>query len=329
MRALVTAEFDRQALLELENLGYSISTAGWGMTGQTLAEEELCSMMEDVSLLVVEVERVTPAVIAAAPGLKIVATCRSGPSNVAVDAATEAGVAVLCTPGRNSDSVADFVMGLILTLGRNIWRADTHLRQHGWHVEGEIPYFHFRGPELDQVTLGLVGCGAIGRGVACRATALEMRVVGYDPFLRQEDVGSSFRLCGLSELVEQSDFLSLHVPLNDATRGLIGSAQLSSMKTSSYLINTARAAIVDEQALFAALEERAIAGAALDVFWTEPLPKDSRWLTLDNVILTPHIAGASDHVKVHHSAMVVDDVRTCLSGRRPQRQVNNPVALHR
>jgi D-3-phosphoglycerate dehydrogenase len=326
MRALITAEFDRQSLLELESLGYSVTTAGWGSTRHALAEDELCSMMPGMSLLVVEVERVTPAVVAAGPQLKIVATCRSGPSNVAVDAATQAGVAVLCTPGRNADSVADFVLGLILALGRNIRRADAYLRQYGWFVGSEIPYFHFRGPELHRATLGVVGCGAIGSGVARRATALGMRVLGYDPFLCQEDVGSSSRLCGLAELLERSDFVSLHVPLDDSTRGLIGSDQIASMKSSSYLVNTARPAVVDEQALFAALEARTIAGAALDVFWTEPLPRDSRWLALDNVILTPHIGGASDQVKVHHSAMVVDDIRTLLSGARPRRQVNEPVA---
>ena len=323
-KALVTAEFDAHAISQLETMGFSVELAGWGQTRRALGEGELSDLVRGVSLLVVEVEQVTRSVIAAGEELEIVATCRAGPVNVDVAAATAAGISVLCTPGRNAESVADFVIGLILALGRNIWRADNHLRRQGWHVGEDIPYFHFRGPELAQATVGLVGCGAIGRFVAQRARALGMDVLGFDPYLGQQDVGEALRLGDLSEVLEQADFLSLHVPLNEGTRSMIGGPELARMKPSSYLINTARAAVVDEQALFVALRGRKIAGAALDVFWEEPLPPDSPWLSLDNALLTPHIAGAADHVKVHHSAMVVEDVRMLLAGGRPARRVNVP-----
>jgi len=342
-QALVLAEFDPEAIPTLETLGYAVEVDGWGQTHHALAEDELVALIPDVALLVVEVEQVTEKVIAAAQRLEIIATCRDQPVNVDVTAATARGIPVLSTPARNADAVADFALGLILAAGRNICRADRHLREHGWYVGDEIPYFHFRGPELAGKTVGLVGCGNIGRRLARRAQGLGMNVLAYDPYLAQDDVPTPFhhmndvtalafdqrrvrtRLTTLDEVLAQADFLSLHVPLNDETRGMIGAVELARMKPSAYLINSARAAVVDEIALYHALRERRIAGAALDVFWQEPLPADSPWLKLDNVILTPHLAGAADDVKVHHSAMVIEDVRTLLNGGCPARLVNPEV----
>jgi len=324
-QALVLAEFDPHAIPALEALGYAVKLAGWGQTRHALTEDELVALVPEVALLVVEVERITERVIAAAGRLEIIGVCRSQPVNVDVAAATARGIPVLATPGRNADSVAEFALGLILAIARSICRADRHLREHGWHVGGEIPYFHFRGPELKGKTLGVVGCGAIGKALARRARALGMSVVGCDPYLCQEELGSLARLTTLHELLAQADFVSLHVPLNDETRGMIGAAELSRMKPTAYLINTARAAVIDEKALYDALRKGQIAGAALDVFWQEPLPPDSPWLKLDNVLLTPHLAGAADEVKVHHSAMVVEDVKTLLNGGRPIRLVNPEV----
>ncbi|MCP4166946.1 MAG: 2-hydroxyacid dehydrogenase [Chloroflexi bacterium] len=324
-RAMVLSEFDADAIPGLEKLGYEVVLGGWGQTRHTLSEEALIDLVGDVALLVVEVEQVTAKVIAAAPQLKYIAVCRGVPVNVDVAAATARGIPVLNTPARNADSVADFALGLILVLGRNICRADRHVREYGWHVDGEIPYFHFRGPELAGKTLGLVGCGAIGRGLARRARALGMIVAIYDPYLSQEALGDLGQLTSLDPVLSQSDFISLHVPVTPETRGMIGGAELRRMKRSAYLINTARAAIIDEQALFAALQEEQIAGAALDVFWQEPLPPDSPWRELDNVLLTPHLAGASDDVKVHHSAMIVENVRALQQGSRPSRIVNPEV----
>ncbi|MBC8450458.1 MAG: hypothetical protein H8D78_22210 [Chloroflexi bacterium] len=323
-QALVLAEFDPQAIPALRALGYAVDLAGWGQTRHALSEDELVALMPDVALLVVEVEQVTERVMAA-PRLEIVAACRSEPVNVEVAAATAAGIAVLGTPGRNADSVADFTLGLILALGRSICRADRHLRERGWHVGGEIPYFHFRGPELAGKTLGLVGCGATGQALACRAGALGMEVLGCDPCLCRADLSGLAQLTTLDEMLPRADVLSLHVPLNDATRGMIDAAELARMKPTAYLINTARAAVVDEEALYHALRARRIAGAALDVFWQEPLPADSPWLELDNVLLTPHLAGAADDVKAHHAAMVVEDVRGLLNGECPGRLANPEV----
>lgn len=325
-QALVLAEFDPEAVHALEALGYTVEFAGWGQTHRALSEDELVALIPDTALLIVEVEPITAKVIAAAQRLEVIAVCRSQPVNVDVAAATAQGIPVLATPARNADSVADFALGLLMAVGRNICRADRHLREQGWHVGGEIPYFHFRGPELAGQTLGLVGCGNIGQRLARRARALGMSVLAYDPYLTQEKLGDLARLVSLGDVLDQADFLSLHVPVTDEAEKMIGTAEISRMKPTAYLINTARAAVVDEAALYDALRERRIAGAALDVFWQEPLPAGSPWLALDNVVLTPHLAGAADEVKVHHSAMIIEDVRTLLSGGCPARLVN-PDAL--
>jgi phosphoglycerate dehydrogenase-like enzyme len=239
-------------------------------------------------------------------------------------AATARGIPVLTTPARNADSVADFALGLMLALCRNINRAERHLRQKGWMVGNEIPYFHFRGPELGGRTLGLIGCGAIGRALAGRARGFDMRVLVYDPYLDPAALGDLGQLVSLETVLAEADFLSLHVPLNSETKGMLGAEELALVKPTAYLINTARAAVIDEEALFTALESGRLAGAALDVFWDEPKIAD-RWFSLDNVLLTPHLGGAADEVKAHQSSMIVEDLGLLQAGGTPARLANPEV----
>jgi phosphoglycerate dehydrogenase-like enzyme len=291
-----------------------------------LSEVELMSLVPGVALLIVEVEQVSAGIIEAAPALEVIATCRAGPVNIDVAAATARGIPVLSTPARNADSVADFTLGLMLALCRNINRAERHLRQQGWLVNGkELPYFHFRGPEIFGKTLGLIGGGAIGRALARRVSGFEMPVLVYDPYLDQAALGELGRLAALDEVLAQADFISLHAPVTAETKGLLNARRLGLMKKTAYLINTARAQIVEEEALFEALANGRIAGAALDVFWNEP-EIAPRWFALENVLLTPHLGGAADDVKLHHSAMIIEDVQALAAGKAPGRLVN-PQAL--
>ena len=174
-------------------------------------------------------------------------------------------------------------------------------------------------------TVGLVGLGAVGQEVARRLVAFAMTVLAHDPPVAA-DRGNPLRLppefVSLAELLQRSDFVSIHTPLTVETRGLIGARELGLMKPSAYLVNTARAAIVDEEALLAALRERRIAGAGLDVYNVEPLPPNSPWLRLDNVVLTPHIGGATSDVVRHQSHMIVADIERWLRGERPLNLVN-------
>ena len=301
MKALVTAEWTADGQRRLEALGYEVVRAGWGQTRQPLDRDALIAAAAGSALLVTEIEVVDTEVLAALPELRLVATARGGPVNVDLAACAARRVPVLFTPARNADSVADFVLGVLLSMTRGIAASERHLREVGWHVEGELPYLHFRGPELGRLRLGLVGYGAIGRRVAQRAIAgFGMPVAWTDPVV---EGGTD-----LEGLLAGSDVVSLHCPRTPGTRGLIDAAALALMPRGSYVVNTAGGGIVDEAALVAALESGHLAGAALDVFATEPLPRDSPLLAAPNLLLTPHLAGAALDVVRHHVEMVCGDV---------------------
>ena len=321
-KALITAEIDDHTVEELINLGYEVEVAGWGQTHEALSEKEIIARIPDIALLVVEVEQITEQIIRAASKLELIQVCRSGPGHVDVEAATARGIPVLATPGRNADSVADFTVGMLLGITRQISTADEHLKNQGWSVEDEIPYFHFRGPELAGKTIGLVGCGAIGGAFMKRMGGFMMRTLIYDPYVKPETLVEGGELADLDVVLQQADFIVILCPLTSETRDLIGPDEIVKLKPTSYVINPARAAVVNEEALYKAVENRKIAGAALDVFWQEPLPVDSPWRSLRNVLITPHIAGASDEVRMHQGNMLIEDLRLLRSGEIPQRVVN-------
>ena len=301
MRACVTAELTDDGAARLAALGYEVVRAGWGATRQALDRESYVGVARGCSLLVTEIEVVGADVLDALPDVRLVATARGGPVNVDLDACAARGIPVVFTPARNADSVADFVLGALLSLTRGISAAERHLREQGWHVDGELPYLHFRGRELSGLVLGLVGYGAIGRRVAQRARdGFGMRVVFTDPAVDGA--------VPLEELLAQSDVVSLHCPRSPATRGLVDAAALRAMRPGALLVNTAGGGIVDEDALVEALVDGRLGGAVLDVFATEPLPADSPLLTAPNLLLTPHLAGAALDVVAHHTEMIVSDV---------------------
>jgi D-3-phosphoglycerate dehydrogenase len=322
MKALVTAEFRADGLEELRSLGYEPIHAGWGVTRSVMDAAELIAALDGVEVLICELETVDRAVFAVSPALKLVASCRGNPTNVDLDAAAERGVIVLCTPGRNAISVADFTLGLLLDHARRIGSAERQLREVGWMTQGDLPYFHFRGPELDGRTIGLLGLGAIGRLVADRARGFGMNVIAFDPFVTEPP--PDVELVALDELLVRSDVVSVHCPLTPETRGLIGARELELMRSDAILVNTARAAVVDEGALLAALRARDIAGAALDVFWEEPLAPDHPIRELDNVTITPHVAGAADDVQRHHARMILDDIERWQAGQPLRHAVVQP-----
>ena len=327
MRALVTAEFPRDGLDELASLGYEPVHAGWGVTRRSMTPTELIEALADTEVLICELEHVDGEVLDASPDLKLVASCRGNPTNVDLDAARERGLVVISTPGRNAISVADFTLGLLLDHARRIGRSAEQLRERGWMTDGDLPYFHFRGPELDGRTIGLVGLGAIGRLVAERARGFGMTVVAFDPFVTLAPAG--VKLVALDELLARSDVVSIHCPLTPETTGLIGVRELESMRTDAILVNTARAAVVAESALLQALRTGSIAGAALDVFWKEPLAPEHPIRELDNVTITPHVAGAADDVKRHHARMILDDIERWQRGRPLEHAIVQPEGASR
>lgn len=323
---LITAPFTEEAA-ELLRPYAELRFGGWGVTKRKLTPEEMRQELTGAEIVITELDPVDAGAIAAHPQLKAIGCCRGNPVNVDVTAATAAGLPVLYTPARNAVSVAELTVALMIVAARHVLAASTSLRQGHWGEKGLSPYLAFRGVELNSRTVGLVGLGAVGREVAARLVPFGVQLLVYDPYVPEEIVA---RFGGqhveLLELCRRSDFISLHCNVTPETRGLLSRECFAAMKPTAYFINTARAAIVDEAALLEALREHRIAGAALDVFSEEPLPPQSPFLSLDNVILTPHIGGATEDVVRHHSFMIAEDVVRFLRGERP-RYVFNPEVL--
>lgn len=314
-----------------------VRQAGWGNTGVRLSESELCEQVGDAEILLVGYEKISARVIASAPHLRLIGCARGNPVNIDIAAAQARGIKVLHTPGRNAAAAAEFTLGLIISLARFINRSERELRSglylgeprtnfsdndNGlditWNLDGDSPYKRFCGVELYGKTLGLIGMGNVAIRVARLAQAFGMKVTCCTPAQdRQRALDLDVQPLELDDLLGSADFVSIHCKATAETEGLIDARALALMKPSAFLINTARAMIVDQSALVAALRENRIAGAALDVFWHEPLPKNDPLLSMDNVILTPHLGGAASEVISHHSQMLVEDVLTWLDGGMP------------
>ncbi len=322
MKALVLAPFHADALAQLACDG-EVVYEPWLETGQIADPVELGVRLEEggFDVLIIEADFVFEETFAAAPGLRFVGACRGDiGEHVDLDAALARGLTVVNTPGRNAVAVAELTIGLMLGLARRIAAAHAMIRGGQW-ASAVDNLTAWQGIELSGKTAGLIGYGRVGREVARRLAAFEMEVIAYDPIASQAGDGTKGGACaslvGLEELLSRSDFVSIHAAVNAESRGLLGALELSWMKPSAYLINTARAAIVDEGALLDALRAGRIAGAGLDVYRVEPLPPDSPWLALDNVLLTPHLGGATGDVVRRHSEMILSDLRRWRQGQRP------------
>ncbi len=285
-RILVADELDPAALEILRARGFRPSIA----TG--LDESALCERMAGVHALIVRsATKVTRRIFEAAPALRLVGRAGVGVDNVDCQAATEHGVIVMNTPEGNTVTTAELAIALLVALARHVPLADRRVRAGSWSKKGLL------GSELAGKTLGVVGLGRIGRGVAERALGLAMNVVAADPYLAETGAGSPLagvELIDLDELLARADFVSLHVPLSDSTRNLLSRERLGRMKKGARLINAARGGLVDEAALAEALEKKHLAGAALDVLSEEPPSPTHPLLGRDDVIFTPHL-GASSH----------------------------------
>ena len=233
------------------------------------------------AIIVRSATKVTKEIIDSADDLKVIARAGVGLDNVDLEAAKSRGIQVVNTPGGTSIGVAELAMGLMLAAARNITRADASLKKELWEKK------KLGGVELYGKTLGIIGLGRIGSKVAERALAFEMKVIGYDPYVKE----SPYTLVTLDELLEKSHYITLHIPATTETHNLLGKAEFAKMKDGAVLVNAARGGIVDEDALYEALSAGKLRYAAFDVFKKEP-PFPSRLLALDNFIATPHL-GAS------------------------------------
>jgi D-3-phosphoglycerate dehydrogenase len=277
----------------------------------------LLSALSDANaILIRSATRVDEEAIAAAPHLKVIARAGVGLDNVDIKAATTAGVMVVNAPTSNIISAAELTVGHIISLSRFIPAAHASLAAGTWKRS------KYTGTELYEKTVGIIGLGRIGALITARLQAFGMNVVAYDPYVtsaRAQQLGVT--LLTLDELLAQSDFITIHMPKTPETTGMISTEQFATMKPTAFIVNVARGGLIDEDALYAALKSQRIAGAGLDVFVSEP-PLESPLLTLDNIILTPHLGASTDEAQEKAGVSVAKSVRLALGGELVPDAVN-------
>ena len=289
-------------------------------------EETLISLAGDVDAIMTCFAQVTPNVLRAAPNCAAVGRFGVGVDNIAVDTATELGMAVTYVPDYCVDEVSDHVMALLLAFNRRVVLFDNSVKKDGW---GSVP-LTMRMMRLRGKTLGVIGFGRIGQAVAQKALSFGFRVLAYDPYMTAEQCAlrGARKVEDMDAVLRESDFVTLHSPLNEETRGLIGARELDMMKSEAFLINCARGPLIDERALYDALTGGGIAGAGLDVMEDNHPPNDHPLLGLDNIIITPHVAFFSQEATLELEQRAAREVAYVLTGRMPDNLVNPAVLEH-
>jgi D-3-phosphoglycerate dehydrogenase len=283
--------------------------------------------IDDVDVLVVHGAPVTEEVLDAAQALRLVCCARGGPVNVDVDAATQRGIPVVTTPGKNAEAVADLTLAFLIMLARELPRAQRHLRDGGQPGGSTFEGAQFLGRELAGRSIGLVGYGHVGQAVSRRATALGMRVAVYDPFVATAAADDSVaQPTTLEDLLKQSEFVSVHARASSENENLFDQERFEAMPVGSCFINTARETLVDEDALHRVLSNGRLAGAALDVVRPAPAGQVHPLLEHPNVIVTPHIGGATQETLARGALMLAGEIDRFAAGQ-PLEHVVNPAVL--
>jgi len=268
-------------------------------------------------------DKIDAEVFDAGPKLKIVAQMAVGFDNISLKEATKRGIYVTNTPGVLTETTADFAWALLMAMARRVVEADKYVHEGQWNV-GWHPSM-LLGRDIYGATIGIVGAGRIGAAIANRAKGFSMKILFYDVVPRPELEKRGAKPVDLETLLKESDFVSVHVPLLKETHHLINEERLKLMKKTAYLINNSRGPVVDEKALYKALKQGWIAGAGLDVFEQEPTPQNNPLLTLDNVVVAPHISSASHETRSRMAEMVAENLIAFFEGRKPPNLVNSEV----
>ncbi len=280
--------------------------------------EEYFDFLHNLDILITHLAPITADSLDHAPQLKTIAVSRGGPVNIEMAAARERGITVVNTPGRNASAVAEFTVASLLAETRNI------IRGHQIVASGRFgrEFYHYdnAGPELCELTVGIVGYGDIGTRVARLLQPFGCRILIYDPFkeLTQAEIDAGFEKADLDDLVARSDVVTLHPRVTPETKGMMSRERIAMMKPGGYIVNTTRGQVLDYEALYDALVSGQLKGAALDTFEPEPPPADWPLLKLPNVTLSPHIAGASRYSATKAATMIAGDIKLILDGKPPR-----------
>jgi len=295
------------------------------------SDADLFPLVGDADALLIRSTNLSNAVMVAGKKLKVIGRHGIGLDNIEIPAATGLGIQVINTPGANTNAVAEHALWAMMHCAKNFNRAEQALREGKFSVAGSLPglvqKMGYSTLELKGKTLGLIGFGRIARRLSELARCLQMDIKAYDPLI-PDDAFKTFavrRVRTVDEAIRESDFVSLHVPHMKETHHLIGARELALMKQGAFLLNTSRGGIVDEAALFRALLEKRIAGAALDVFEKEPPPADLPFFGLENVMVTPHMAAMTDLALINMAVDVSRGILDALEGKRPEFLANPEV----
>ncbi|MEI6221733.1 MAG: hydroxyacid dehydrogenase [bacterium] len=316
MRVLISDKIADNGIKLLQEQGLEV------VVNTELNEEQLAQEVANYDALIIRSKtKVTPKVLENPGKLKVIGRAGTGVDNIDLPTATAKGIFVLNTPTANSTTVAEFAIALTMSLLRQIPRADATMKAGQWLKK------EFKGAELSGKTIGIIGFGNIGKRVALRLKAFETTILAYDPFLTPEEATKNQATAAtLEEIYKQADIITIHVPLLPATKNMISDAQFDQFKKGALLINASRGGIVDEQAMIRALQSGKLAGAALDVFEKEPLPTDSPLLTMENVILAPHIGASTKEAQDRAGVEVAEVIAEAVLKSTYKNLVNKELA---
>lgn len=285
-------------------------------------EKTLIDEVKDCKGILVRTAIISRKIIEAANKLKVIGRHGVGVDNVDIEAATERGVAVVNAPLSNIDSVAEHVIGMILCLAKNFIRMNREVRRGNFDLRNQII-----GTEIKGKTVGIIGLGRIGRLLAKKLKGFEVNIIAYDPYIDAREVeGTGIKvIADLAQIYSDSDIISVHIPLTEETKALIGKDEFKNMKSNAFLINASRGSIIDEEALYEALKSGEIGAAAFDVFCQEPPESDNPLFELENIILSPHNAALTEEAMIKMATHAAQGILDYLNGKKPKYLVNPEV----
>ena len=329
MKAFISSRIPEKWLNKIAEK-FEVDHFDWAAEGGMLPRQDFLARMQGCDLVVVESDEIDAGMLDSCPDLFAIVDFRGTVVNIDVEAANRNGVVIFNAPGRNADAVADLAVAFMVMVARNVIPSIKTLKDGIWAKNGKrYAYVIHQGYDLPGKVVGLLGLGYIGRLVAKRLAGFGVELIAFDPYIDAALADSlGVKLVDFDTVFRESDFLSLHLPMNAETKNIIGERELRLMKPSAYLINTSRAGVIEEDTLIRCLQEKWIAGAAIDVYHQEPIDNDYPLLSLPNVICTPHIGGASHDVVNHMAEIGITGLLDFLNGIQSN-NIINPEAVDR